>query len=291
MDRKFSTFKADVEGKEVEFKVYVPTYKDHKEANKVRNDTFHDAIESNAPLQAELALKLESKQAWSKENQQKLEDLSEKLDDAERRLAEGGFNLDEAKKLALDMSGWRAQRRELYANLSILNNNTAEGQADNMAFNYLVSACLVYNKGDDEEVKYFDGLEDFLSRQSSVVAYMAASKLASLIHGIGDDVDKKLPENQFLLDFNFVNDDLKLINEDGHLVDVDGRLVNEDGRYIDKDGNLIDRSGRPVTDDGSFKVEFKGFVDKDGNTVMGKSREEKTVESTVEDSDVGESAQ
>jgi hypothetical protein len=51
------------------------------------------------------------------------------------------------------------------------------------------------------------------------------------------DWEKDLPENKFLVEFNFVNEDLELVNEDGHLVDSQGKLINKDGRYVDKEGN------------------------------------------------------
>jgi hypothetical protein len=272
-ERKFTTFTEKVDDKDVEFKVYEPTLADQRESSKVRNGAFNDAVRSGAMLRAEIAQELEKRKIWNEDRQIKMDDLTEKIDTAEKRIDEGGFDLGEAKQLALDVVKWRADRRELMGDLASLNNETAEGQADNMAFNYLVSQCLVYNK-EGTEVKFFADLEDYLnSTTNSTVAIVAANKLMELQYGISGDADKKLPENRFLIDFGFADDKLRLVNEDGHFVDVNGKLINEDNQFVDEDGNLIDKDGNLLNKDGSFKVEFKGFTTKDGQVVMGKSRQ------------------
>ncbi len=55
----------------------------------------------------------------------------------------------------------------------------------------------------------------------------------------------------------------------GDLIDEDGRLVNKDDDYVDEDGNLVDVDGHKLTKDGDYDIEFKGFIDDDGNTIMG----------------------
>ena len=51
-------------------------------------------------------------------------------------------------------------------------------------------------------------------------------------------------------------------------------MVNEDGRFVDENGDFIDIEGNQITEDGDFKVEFKGFTADDG-TVVGLKEEEK----------------
>jgi hypothetical protein len=261
--KKFKTFTIE----NTEYKVYEPTLEDQKGANKVRNTAFAEAIESKAPLRAQLATLLEQNGVWDKGRIEKSKELTIKLDDAEKRLSEGGFSLDEARQLALDMSKWRAEKVSLRQDVARLDNNTAEGQADNAAFNYLVSACTVYIK-EGAEVKYFKNLDDYLEKSSDEVAYTAASNLMKLMYDV-ENFDKTLPENKFLLDFNFVDDKLRFINEDGKFTDIDGKLVDEEGYYLDSEGKRIDKEGKPIVSTNDLKVEFKGFI-KNGKTVYNK---------------------
>lgn len=277
MARKYKDFKCKVKETDLNCRVYAPTLANQREANKVRNEAFHDALASNAPIRSQLHLILKKKGAWDEDREKTFKELNEKLDKAEKRLAEGGFKLKEARDLALEMTDWREERRQLLTDMSILDNNTAEGQADNMAFNYLVSVCLVYNKEEsekfveDQEVQYFTDLEDYLNRSTDDIAFAGASRLAELMYDVGEGIDKKLPENRFMLDFDFVDDKLRLINKDKHLVDQEGHLINEDGRFVDGDGNFVDRDGNPIDKDGAYKVNNKGFLTDGGDTIFGKS--------------------
>ena len=282
MSRKCLEFGHEIDGKKIKFKVLEPTLKDQKESNKVRNEAFNDALLSKAPLRSQLNSYLKAKNEWDDEQQKQFDDLTEKITQGEAKLAEGGFSLEEARQLALDMQVWRTSRREMLGEMGRLDSNTAEGQADNMAFNYLVSACLVYNNKEGKEVKYFKTLEDYLNQSTGTLAFTAASKLATLMHGVGEDIDKNLPENRFLLDFDFVDEELRLVDKEGRLIDVTGHLINEDGRLINEKGELVDRDGHLVDEAGEMKVEYKGFINEDGETVLGKSRqpEKKEVEET-----------
>ena len=166
---------------------------------------------------------------------------------------------------------------------STLDNETVEGQADNMAFNYLVSACtfLVY---DNKEERVFSSLDDYLEKSTTEIGFLAAQKLSSLTIGIGDDLERKLPENQFLVEYGFVDDQLRYINENGHLTDEDGKLVNDRGQYVNDKDQIIDINGNIITDDGHYQVEKKPFVDKNGQPI------EKKINLADSDSDDSDSA-
>ena len=277
MAKKFEDFTLENDGVETKYRVYEPTLEDQRQAAKVRNEAFHDALQSKAPLRAHLNTMLKASGNWDEEREKQVEELTDQIDAGEKRLAEGGFDLDEARSLALKIRTQRIERRSLLTEVSRLDNNTAEGQADNMSFNYLVSACLVYNTDDKKDQKVYADLEDYLNNSTDNIALTAASKLANLMYSIGDDSEKALAENQFLTEFDFVDDQLRLINEDGHLIDEDGRLIDENGRFVDAEGNFVDRDGNPVAEDGSYKVEFKGFF-KDGKKVKSKSEKEAEAE-------------
>lgn len=277
--KKYEEFKITVDDKELDMRVYEPTLEDQREANKVRNEAFSDALSSKAPLRSQLHMIMKLQGTWTEKQDAEFERLSKEINEAEHRLNEGGFKLDEAYELAMKVRKLRRERRNLLIEMSRLDNNTAEGQADNMAFNYLVSACLVYNQGGKEK-KYFKDLNDYLNKSDGEVAIAAANKLSSLMYGIGDDVEKSLTENKFLVDFGFADENLKLRDKQGRLIDEEGRLIDEEGRFIDENGNYIDIHGNSVDQKGEPKTEFKGFIDEDGAVVMGKSH---TAEQVVEE--------
>tara|TARA_B100002019_G_scaffold293206_1_gene319355 strand:- start:4282 stop:5142 length:861 start_codon:yes stop_codon:yes gene_type:complete len=262
---KTEDFKVEIDGEDKTFMVRSPSLTDQREAQKVYNTAFTDAIKSNSVVRAKMDDVLEDQGLWNKEKQAKYDNLQQELNDGEKRLAKGGFSLTEAKKLALKMRDIRVEIRDLISVRTSLDNHSAEGQADNARFNYLVSACVVYKENDKP---YFKDLSDYMDRMDDPVALAGASKLATMIYGLDNNFEKNLPENKFLKKYKFVNEDLRFINKEGHTVDADGRLVDENGRFIDKEGNFVDKDGSRVDADGDYIVDSQPFLDDDGNPVV-----------------------
>jgi hypothetical protein len=177
----------------------------------------------------------------------------------------GGISLKQAKSIAIKMKRLREELRDLIAVKTNLDSHTAEGQADNARFNYLVSVCLVHA---DTKKPYFNSYEDYLNKSSDLIAILGAQKLASIMYGLDSDFEKKLPENKFLLKYKLVNDSLDYIDSKGRLVDEEGRLVDKDGRFINENGEFIDKDGSLVSDDGDKLIDFKPFLDDDGNPIQ-----------------------
>ena len=173
----------------------------------------------------------------------------------------------EAADLAKQMRQKRLEFRELVAERTVMDANTAEGQADNARFNSLVQSCLV----DDTGKKIYSSLEDYENSDPHPYAIEAARLLAESLYGLDKDYDKTLPENEFLSQYKFVNEDLEYIDSQGRLIDEEGRYVNKDGRYVDyeEDGTTfyVDIDGNRVDADGKPKVDFEPFLDDDGKPV------------------------
>ena len=262
---KTEEFQIKKEDKEVSLVVRSPSLADQREAQKAYNQAFTDAIKSNAVVRAKLDDVLEEQGLWNKEKQVKFTELQQQILDGEKRLAKGGFSLKEAKNVALEMKKTRDEIRELISVRTSLDNHSAEGQSDNARFNYLVSACVVYK---DNNEKYFKNLEDYINRADDPAALLGAQKLANIIYGLDNNFEKNLPENKFLQKFKFVDDKLRLINKSGCLIDSEGRLVDSEGRFIDDQGNYVDKFGNRVDKDGEYVVEFKPFLDENGNPVV-----------------------
>lgn len=262
---KTEDFKVMINGEEKTFTVRSPSLADQREGQKAYNQAFTDAIKSKSVVRAKMDDLLQDQGLWNTEKQQEYTSLQKELLDGERKLAKGGFSLSEAKKLAIRMREVRNKIRELISVRTSLDNHSAEGQADNTRFNYLVSACVVYK---DSDKKYFENLEDYMSRIDDPVALVGAQKLANMIYGLDNNFEKNLPENKFLKKYKFVNDDLRFIDKKGRTVDGEGRLIDEQGRYINEVGEFVDRDGNRVDEAGEYVVDAQPFLDDNGNPIV-----------------------
>ena len=168
-----------------------------------------------------------------------------------RKLAMGGIKLSTARNIAISIRKDRAKQAELLSRRSELDQYTVESQADNARFDYLASVCIV----DEEGKKIFSSLDEYKNKSTEPYVFEAASTLFELISETDKDWEKKLPENKFLLEHNFVNEELRFINKDKKLVDQDGRLINDKGRFINEAGEYVDRSGNRINEDGSPYIE------------------------------------
>ena len=278
----------EINGEKKTFTVKSPSLTEQREAQKVYNTAFTDAIKSNSVVRAKMDDVLEEQGLWNKDKQNKYNTLQQELIEGEKRLAKGGFALSEAKKLALKMRDLRLEIRDLISVRTSLDNHSAEGQADNARFNYLVSACVVYK---DNDKPYFKDLADYMDRQDDPVALQGAQKLANMIYGLDNNFEKNLPENKFLKKYKFVNEDLRFIDKQGRTVDSEGRLVDENGRYIDDEGNFVDKDGNRVDADGEFVVDTQPFLDDEGNPVVLEEEKEETKENEAPKSETKEEAE
>ena len=295
MSKNNETFELEIEekGKTVKraFKISEATLQQQNEATKVYNRAFRDALESGALLRNKLEDYMRNQGMWNDEKQADLELMQKEILDKEKQLAKGGIRLSVAKDAALEMADKRAEIRAMLMERNSLDSSTAEGQADNARFDYLVSATLVYN---DSNKPYFKDLADYRNKNTEAVSLEAARRLAQKLYGLDSNHEQNLAENKFLREFDFVDEDLRLLNKDGKLVDREGNLVNEDGRYIDEEGNLIDVDGNRVNEEGDYELKRQPFLDDDGKPIeeaKEESEPEPQEEVKAEDSEEKEEAE
>jgi hypothetical protein len=163
-----------VDGKDQEFLIKSPTLADQREAQKVYNQAFSDAVKSGCIVRARMDDLLKEQGLWDDNKQQRLNTLQQQLMDNEKTLAKGGISIKTAKEVAISMKKLREEIRELISVRTNLDNHTAEGQADNARFNYLIASCLVYNTTKE---KYFKSYEEYLARAAEPVAIKSAQQL------------------------------------------------------------------------------------------------------------------
>ena len=262
---KTKTFTINVDDKDKEFLIQTPSLEQQREAQKVYNQAFTDAIKSKSVVRAKLDDLLKDQGLWDDEKQAQFDTLQKEISDGEKRLAKGGFGLKEARTLAVKMRQLRDDMRDLISVRTSLDNHSAEGQADNARFNYLVSVCVVYN---DSKQPYFSSMEDYLNKSTDPVGLLGAQNLANMMYGLDNDYERNLPENKFLQKYKFVDNDLRYVDKQGRLIDADGRLINEEGRYINDDGKFVDKFGNLIDDEGYYVVESEPFLDDEGNPVI-----------------------
>ncbi len=266
-------FKVTIEDKEVEFVVKSPTLQNQRDAQKVYNQAFTDAVRSKCIVRAKLDDLLKEQGLWNETKQALFNALQKELTEGEKKLAKGGFSLSEAKTLALRMREVRDEIKDLISVRTSLDNHSAEGQADNARFNFLVSACVVYK---DSDQPYFSNMEDYLNKADDKVAILGAQNLANMLYGLDNDFEKNLPENKFLIKFKFVDNKLRLVDKQGRLVNEEGRLIDEFGRYVDENGNYVDKDGNRVDAVGEYILESQPFLDDEGKPiVLEEEKEEK----------------
>ena len=279
---KTKTFNVTLDNAQREMLVRSPSLNDQREAH---NQAFTDAIKSKSVVRAKLDDLLQDQGLWNDEKQAKFSALQKELLDGEKRLAKGGFSLNEAKDLAIKMKSVREEIRDLISVRTSLDNHSAEGQADNARFNYLVSVCLVYN---DTKQPYFSSMEEYLNRAGEEVALLGAQNLANMLYGLDNNYESNLPENKFLKKYRFIDDKLRLVDKKGRLIDADGRLVDENGRFIDEQGSFVDKYGNKVDAEGEYVVDTQPFLDDEGKPII--SDEDKKDEQPAQPSPVAAAA-
>lgn len=268
-------FEVEVDGAKVKLACLRPTHQVRQQSQLVYSRVFRAAVRpedggKGAIVREALESVLREQGLWNDAKEAELKRLSKKLADAEKRLAKGGMKMSEARALAVQMRRDRNAVRDLLAGRNSLDANTAEAQAENARFNYLVAACTVHADGVKAGSAYWKDEEAYVNcpKEQSEAADQAARLMAELVYGLEDGFERKLPENRFLLKYKQCDDKLRLVDKDGHLVDADGRRVNEFFQYVDANGDPVDADGTPLTADGEYKVDFEPFTDDDGLPIL-----------------------
>lgn len=256
----------DKDENDLELCVKKPNTQQSKELQKVYNRSFKEALDSGAILRVKVEQVAREQNIWNDTIQKEFEKLQTQISDLELKLAKGGnagLTLKKAKDVAIELAGKRNQLRMLLAPRNEIDVNTAEAQAENARFNYMVALCTYFNSGKNEGKNYFKDYDDFVEKLSEKASMDAAKYLGFLIYNLEPDYEMNLPENKFLVDYGFANKDGKLINKDGKFVNLDGHPVDEKGRLINEKNELVDKDGNLLDDKGNYKVDFKPFLPED----------------------------
>lgn len=245
------------DGKDITLIVRSPNASDLQKSQMESNKVFKMAVDGGSMLRSELNEYLKKRGLWNDEMEKQVTVIAEELFKLQKQLMKGGIKRSEAKKLCMKMRDLRIEQASLLYNTRQHDIYTAEAQAENAKFDYLVSVSVF----DEEGNRYYKDIDDYKTHASEPAAVAVATALAEIVNNYDPDWEKKLPENEFLIKHGFVDDKLNFINKEKKLVDSEGRLINEDGHYINEAGELINRDGEKVDGNGLPIVEFVPLID------------------------------
>lgn len=230
--------KKEIIFEEKTYYVAKPTHIEEAKAKLQQSKTFSEAINAGACLKTNLSKILKDTNVWSEKDDLEIEDLSNKIRNNLNKLEDGGIDIMEARKLAIETSSFRMK---VVNKLSIFRENsslTAEGQADDAYFDSLVSNCCFNEDGS----KVFKSYEDYLNKSNEDLSIKLAGELSDIIYGNSEYV-KDFPENKFLSEFGFLNNDLQYTNEDGEVVDQDYKAIVKEEK---KERKPFLKNGEPI---------------------------------------------
>ena len=269
---RFKVESEDLKGNKKVVFFKLPDTQITKEGQLAYNKAFREALQSGAILRQRLSQVMTEQGLWDEQKEAEYIKVLEDISDLEKTLQKGGISLSDARHIAIEMRQKRAEFRALIAERSSMDNNTAEGQADNERFSHLVYKCLL----DDKGKALFTSKEHYESFAAEPYVTSAASQLAEKLYGLDPNYESNLPENKFLTDYKLADESLRLVNEEGHLIVIDDegneRLIDENGRYVAYEDSgekyFIDVDGERVSEEGEYEIEFSPFLDDSGNPIV-----------------------
>jgi hypothetical protein len=217
------------------------------EAQKVYNRAFKRAIEEGAILKKSLEDHMRRQGLWDDSKQQEYEELLKKSADIEYKIKSGFYKkASQVRDKSIELKKLRNQLSSLLTVRNSMDSMTADGQADNERFFYLITACV----HDYETQKpVYTSLDDYHEKSDTDLAIECATQFANFAYGLEENYEDKLIENKLLKKLGLLNDKGQLTNKNGQRVDLDGNLLNEEGARIDNKGNRIDINNNPVIED------------------------------------------
>jgi hypothetical protein len=217
------------------------------EAQKVYNKTFKRAIEEGAILKKSLEDHMRRQGLWDDTKQEEYELLIKRSADIEYKIKTGQYKkASEVRDKSIELKRIRSELSSLMMVRNSMDSNTADGQADNERFFYLITAC-VYDYETQKPV--YTSLDDYHEKSDTDLAIECATQFANFAYGLEENYEDKLIENKLLKKLGLLNDKGQLTNKNGQRVDLDGNLLNEEGARIDNKGNRIDINNNPVIED------------------------------------------
>lgn len=213
------------------------------EARKIHNRAFSEALANKALLRKALMKHMLEQGVWDDSKEALYKKYIKEIAELEFKLSSGGMKISEGRAVAIQLSKVRGEFRDLVAERSAMDANTAEGEADNARFNFLLVKCV---HSYDTQKPVFSSVEEYIERGSDPLSMQLAAKFANFMYGVDENYEQNLVENKFLKRFNLINNEGRFIDKEGKFVDIDGHRIDEDGYRLDENGKRIDVNGHTL---------------------------------------------
>ena len=223
---------------EIEYTIRSPSFKCKQEARKKYRETFAEAVRSGALLRASLGKLAKDTGALPEDAEDTLKKLQDQIKEKESVIKRGGIELDDGRVIAMELLELRDKVNEVYEAVNSLDGHTAEHEAEVAQDLYLISQCLHVDK-----TPYLQDYSKFIAAENDPVIIAAIFNWQIAKHNL-DEIPKTI-ENDFLMEYNF---------------------VDSSGNFIDADGNFVSRTGSIVQPVIEEELETKPFL-KDGQPV------------------------
>jgi len=182
------------DGSVVKYKVDSPSVKERQEGKRVYNQTFREAVKSGAWLRAQINELAKETGIWNESKEARLSEINAEMVRLEKKLEAGGYELEEAKKDALEMKALREESFSLSLEFATLLQHTAEGQAQSVENDYMVYLCLKDMNGK----RYCSSFDDYMQKKDADDLIVAS---ALIRYSYDVDFYDKLPEVKFMNKF------------------------------------------------------------------------------------------
>lgn len=186
---------------DVEYEVRMPNSKQRRDARRLYNRIFKEALDDGCILQVQLDDFNRQHGLWTDEDEAELRSTRTELGQLEQVLDEGGIELEEANKIADKMVDLRNELFRMNIRINQLADQTAEQQAQASQMDYFVANCTYSNNK-----PVFKSLDDYYERlENDDVASRATAEFSAMWYGIDED-SWTFPETKFKKEYGFLDD-------------------------------------------------------------------------------------
>lgn len=183
----------EIEGKT--YSVRLPNSKEREEGERIHNRIFSYSLKTGGLLDGQVMIVAKEHGLWNEEKEAEVKGIREELAEKERVLDEGGIELEDAKKLAVEMKELRTKLLIYNLMLEELRSESVSRRADNAQVEYFVSRCTMC---DGKQV--YKDLDDYYLNQNTPLAQAALVNFNKLWYNFNED-SFKFPEDNFMEEY------------------------------------------------------------------------------------------
>ena len=161
---------------------------------------------------------------WTDEDENRVLELSQEIDDLLKKLRKGGMKMSEGRQICVKILDKRREITDIQTKRRSFDEATLENMAESERIDYLVWACTLYSDTGDP---YWETLEDMKYDKQNDVYEQGVRYIYSTLFGIEEDFEQNLPESKWLKKYSFLDDNMRFVDR-------------KTGKYVDRDGNPIE---------------------------------------------------